>query len=202
MEKLPGRRVIVGLCVLAAVGLVGGYGVAMRARPKATDIELSSPTPKADPKRLVYVHVGGAVRSAGLYRLPVGARVDDAVRMAGGPTKDADLDALNLAAKVKDGDKVLVPRRGAATSDGSPPAPGGSGSSAAPGAAGAHSALVNLNSATAADLETLPGIGPALAQRIIAFRTDHGGFRRVEDLLEVAGIGPKKFEELKAHVTV
>jgi competence protein ComEA len=193
--------VIVGLCVLAAVGLVGGYGVAMRARPKATSISLQSPKPKQNAAKLIYVHVGGAVRHPGLYRLPIGARVDDAVRLAGGPTDKAELDALNLAARVKDGDKVLVPQRGAAApsgaASGSAPA-AGAGGAGAPGGA----ALVNLNSATVADLETLPGIGPALAQRILSYRTERGGFRRVEDLLEVPGIGPKKFEELKSHVTV
>ncbi len=196
MEKLPGRRVIVALVVLAAIGLVGGYGVAMRARPKATTIALASPSPKVADVKLIYIHVGGAVRNAGLYRLPIGGRVDDAVRAAGGATDQADLDALNLAAKVKDGDKVLVPKRGATTTGGGPSAPAG------PAAPGGAAGLVNLNSATIDDLETLPGIGPALAQRIMAFRTEHGGFRRVEDLLEVPGIGPKKFEELKDHVTV
>ena len=203
MEKLPGRRVIVGLCVLAAVGLVGGYGVAMRARPETTSVSLSSPTAKPDATKLIYVHVGGAVGRPGLYQLPIGARVNDAVRLAGGPTDKAELDALNLAAKVKDGDKVLVPQRGAPGPNGAAPgaAPASGGAGAATSSA-AGAAVVNLNAATVAELETLPGIGPALAQRIISYREQHGGFRRVEDLLEVPGIGPKKFEELKAHVTV
>ena len=194
MEKLPGRRVVGALAVLAALGLLGGYGVAMRARPKAAKISLSSPRPDARSARAIYVHVGGEVERPGLYELGEGARVNDAVAAAGGSTPKADLDGLNLAAKVKDGDKVLVPKRA------SPGAPGAS----TPGTAAAAdgSSLVNLNAATVADLETLPGIGPALAERIIAYRTEHGGFRRVEDLLEVSGIGPTKFEDLKGRVTV
>ncbi len=192
---VPGRRVLVGLAVLAAVGLVGGYGVAMRSRPRPTKLSLESPAPtdRAKAGRL-FVHVGGAVRRPGLYRLADGARVDDAVRAAGGVLEDADLDALNLAARVKDGDKVLVPSRSGAA-EGSAGEPNASGTAAQGG-------LVNLNTATVADLETLPGIGPALAQRIIDFRESNGGFRKVEDLLEVPGIGSKKFEELRDHVTV
>lgn len=193
MDALPGRKIVVALAVLAAVGLLGGYGVAMRAKPKATTISLDSPSPRSG-ARTIFVHVGGEVATPGLYELANGSRVNDAVEAAGGTKGKADLDGLNLAARVKDGDKVLVPKRAA------PAAPGGAapsgGSQAQPGG------LVNLNAATAADLETLPGIGPALAERIIAYRTEHGGFRRVEDLLEVAGIGPKKFEDLKDQVTV
>jgi competence protein ComEA len=203
VEKLPGRRVIVGLCALAAVGLVGGYGVAMRARPKTTSVSLESPTAKPDATKLIYVHVGGAVRRPGLYRVPIGARVDDAVRLAGGASEVAELDALNLAAKVKDGDKVLVPQRGApGPNHGAPGAPATGGAAAGGGTSAGGAPVVNLNSATVADLETLPGIGPALAQKIISYRDEKGGFRRIEDLLEVPGIGPKKFEELKTHVTV
>ncbi len=191
--SIPGRRVLVGLAVLAAVGLVGGYGVAMRARPKPTNVSLSAPEEKGSKnKRSIYVHVGGAVRRAGLYELPDGSRVDDAVRAAGGVLEDADTDALNLAAKLKDGEKVLVPTRGQAMGQG---ASGGA-------AQGMQGGLVNLNTATVADLETLPGIGPALAQRILDHREKNGGFRTVEDLLEVPGIGPKKFEEIRDHVTV
>jgi competence protein ComEA len=187
--------VLVGLAALAAVGLVGGYGVAMRARPRPAKITLSSPdASKGNEARKIFVHVGGAVGRPGLYGLPEGARVDDAVRAAGGVLEDADLDALNLAAKVKDGDKVLVPSRSEAEAAGGPGA-GASGSAAQGG-------LVNLNTATTADLETLPGIGPALAQRILDFREQNGGFHKLEDLLEVPGIGTKKFEALRDHVTV
>jgi competence protein ComEA len=193
VSKLPGGRVVIGLAVLAVVGLVGGYGVAMRARPKPTKVSLAATdSGQRESKRNLFVHVGGAVRRPGLYRLTDGARVDDAVRAAGGVLEDANLDALNLAARVKDGEKVLVP---AESGPGEDQAPGGPGGSAQGGA-------INLNTATLADLETLPGIGPALAQRILDYREKNGGFRAVEDLLEVPGIGTKKFEELREHVAV
>lgn len=187
--KFTGGRVAAGLAVLAAVGLVGGYGVAMRSRPKPIALDLGSPAPKGEMKtaRRIYVHVGGAVRSPGLYALRDGARVNDAVRAAGGVTSDADLDSLNLASKLKDGDKVLVTKRGGGRPDG-----GGSGTKQ----------KVNLNTATLAELDTLPGIGPALAQRITAYREQHGGFRRVEDLLKVPGIGPAKLEAIRELATV
>lgn len=193
--SVPGKRVIVGLAVLAAVGLMGGYGVAMRARPRPTKLSLESAAPADGQKaRRLYVHVGGAVRRPGLYRLEDGARVDDAVQAAGGVLEDADLDALNLAARVKDGDKVLVPSRNG-TAEASADTQAGGGGATSGG-------LVNLNTATIADLETLPGIGPAIARRIIDFRESNGGFRKIEDLLEVPGIGTKTFEELRDHVTV
>src|SRR5919109_2199395 len=185
-KQLPGGRALIGLAVLAAVGLVGGYGVAMRAKPKPTKVSLSAPAAKERGKtRTIYVHVGGAVRRPGLYRLEDGARVDDAIRAAGGVLEDANLDALNLAAKVKDGDKILVPSK-----NGQGETQAAAGDS---GAAAARGGLVNLNTATVADLDTLPGIGPALAQRIISYREQHGGFRKLEDLLDVPGIGPAKF---------
>ena len=197
LEKLPARRIVIALVSLAAVGLVGGYGVAMRARPKAAKIALSSPGPANKSGRQVYVHVGGAVHRPGLYELPDGSRVFDAVQAAGGATDDADLDSLNLAAKVKDGDKVLVPVR---VEPGADPPLGG----AAPGssAAVAPGGLINLNSATPEQLDSLPGVGPSTAQKIIAYRNEHGGFRTIDELMEVPGIGPAKFEELKDLVTV
>jgi competence protein ComEA len=190
VPNIPTRRLVVGLAVLAAVGLAGGYGVAVRSKPKPTTIDLASPSPGQKTKRVVYVHVAGAVGRPGLYEVVEGARVDDAVRKAGGPTETADLDALNLAAKVKDGDKVLVP-------DTQVDPGGGSG---ADGPAG--TALINLNTASLAELDTLPGIGPALAERIVSYREQHGGFRTIDDLLDVPGIGPAKLDEIRDHATV
>jgi len=166
----------------------------MRAKPRARVISLSGASPPPGGGAAVYVHVGGAVRHPGLYKLAPSSRVYDAIEAAGGGTEFADLDAVNLAAKVKDGDKVLVPQR-------APPAGRGS---APPGAATAAGGggLVNINSADAAGLDALPGIGPSIAQRIIAYRTEHGGFRTVEELMDVPGIGPAKFADIKDHVTV
>lgn len=200
-EQLTGRRVVVAIVALAAVGLVGGYGVAMRAKPKAEKISLASPGPAGatEPSgRQVYVHVGGAVHRPGLYEVPDGARVFDAVRAAGGATDQADLDSLNLASKVKDGDKILVPAR---VEPGADPPPGGA-PAAGGGAAASAGGLINLNSATLEQLDSLPGVGPSTAQKIIDYRTQHGGFRSVDELMEVPGIGPAKFAELKDQVTV
>lgn len=142
------------------------------------------------------VHVAGAVRRPGVYRLRAGARVDDAIRRAGGARSGADLDAVNLAAKVIDGQQILVPRRGRTA-----PSAAGGGAGAAP-AGGAAAGPIDLNSATAEQLDTLDGVGPATAAKILAYRTAHGGFRSVDELAEVPGIGPKKLAALREQVRV
>ncbi len=154
----------------------------------------------------VVVHVAGAVRRPGLYRLPAGARVDDALRRAGGPASRADLAAVNLAAKLEDGRQILVPRRAptVAAGGGGGTAPAG-GSVSAGGAVaqpGAPAAPINLNTATLEQLDTLDGVGPGIAQRILDYRDQHGGFRRVEELAEVPGIGAKRLATLTPLVTV
>jgi competence protein ComEA len=139
------------------------------------------------------VHVAGAVRSPGVYRLRDGERVQDAVRRAGGARAGADLNAINLAAKVADGQQVVVPRRGAA---GAVPVSGaGAGE---PG--GPPQAPVSLNTATAEQLDTLDGVGPATANKILEYRRQHGGFRSIDDLGEIPGIGPKRLAALRGKV--
>jgi competence protein ComEA len=161
------------------------------------------------------VHVAGAVRRPGVYRLPAHARVAAALDAAGGPLRRADLARVNLAAPVADGQQVVVPlraRAGAqaaaagsgAASSGAAPTPAGAPATAT-GAAGAQDAAagaapISLSSATAAELETLPGIGPAIAGRIVAYREANGGFRSVEELTQVDGIGPKRLEALRGAV--
>ena len=140
------------------------------------------------------VHVAGAVRRPGVYRLRTEARVRDAVRRAGGPTRGADVNAINLAALVQDGVQVVVPRRVAPGAE--PPARTAGATGAAP------SAPVNLNSATPEQLDSLDGIGPVTAEKILEYRAQRGGFRSVDDLGEVPGIGPKTLEGLRDHVTV
>lgn len=164
-----------------------------------------TPTPTATPAAPVVIHVAGAVAAAGVVELPAGARVHDAVEAAGGAQGDADLSALNLARVLLDGEQVYVPREG----ESPPPAvaapDGGTGSGAGePGGepGGQAAGPVNLNTATAEQLDTLPGIGPALAGRILDWRDLNGGFRSVDDLTEVSGIGPATLERLRPLVSL
>ncbi|MFJ4073802.1 helix-hairpin-helix domain-containing protein [Curtobacterium sp. NPDC089991] len=168
-------------------------------------------TPATGAARVV-VHVLGAVERDGVVRLPPSSRVTDAIERAGGATADADLDRLNLARVLTDGERLYVPRVGedevpAALDpvDGDAAAAGssGDGSTGAAGASGTGAdAVVDLNSADQAALETLPGIGPGLAGRILAWRDEHGRFTAVEDLLDVSGIGDVRFAELRDRVRV
>jgi competence protein ComEA len=145
------------------------------------------------------VQVVGAVRRPGVYRLRSGQRVDDAVHTAGGATRRADLAGVNLAAKVSDGQQIIVPAAGAVEATAA--ATGGSAGSA--GAAGAAPGRpLNLNTATPEQLDQLDGVGPATAQKIVAYRQAHGGFRSVSELDQVPGIGEKKLAGLKDRVRV
>jgi competence protein ComEA len=146
--------------------------------------------------RLV-VHVAGAVRDPGVYRLAAGARVDDAVARAGGATRRADLGGLNLAAELEDGRQVLVPERVAGRGGG---AAGAAGVAAAP--APAPGQPLNLNTATLEQLDTLSGIGPLTAQKILEYREEIGGFGSVEELGEIPGIGEKRLASLREEVTL
>lgn len=154
------------------------------------------------------VYVCGAVRSPGVVRLPQGSRVADAVALAGGATAKAELAAVNLAAKVADGQQILVPEKTAGGAQAAAAAPG-----AAPVAAGAvpvggsagaalPGAPVNLNTATLEELDTLQGVGPSTAQKIIDYRTANGPFTSIDDLKNVSGIGDAKFAAVKDSITV
>ncbi len=137
------------------------------------------------------VHVAGEVRRPGVYELAAGARVIEAVRRAGGPTRRADMSALNLAAAVTDGQQVRLPRRAA---------PGAPAAGAGEAADGSASGPISLSSATAEQLDAIDGIGPTIAARIVAWRDARGGVASVDQLLEVPGIGPGRLEALRPHV--
>ena len=158
---------------------------------------LPSPSPSAPD---VVVYVCGAVRSPGVVRLPSTARVADALKVAGGATSSAELSAVNLAARLADGQQIIVPRRGESS------ATGGAAASAASGAAGSAAtgpvAPININTASLEELDTLDGVGPVTAQKIIDYRTANGGFKSVDEIKEVSGIGDAKFAAMKDSVTV
>jgi competence protein ComEA len=156
------------------------------AEPAADRAALVSAEPA--PAKQLLVHVVGAVRKPGLYRLEEGSRIDDALAAAGGARAKAALELVNLAAPVADGQQIVVPRRGA-----------GGGGAATAGEA-APGAKVHLNTATLEELDTLPGVGPVTAQKILDYRDEHGAFGSVEELDAVPGIGPTRLAELRELV--
>lgn len=194
---------------LFAIGVVGvlalgGLSLALRASPAqvAPPSTYESWTPSGTPSAMtvgaeVLVHVTGEVKRPGLYPLLSGARFADAIRAAGGPTSKADLNLLNLAQLALDGTKIEVPRRGsAAPVFGAPPSATSSSSAVTPGA------IISLNSADQAALETIPGIGPVTATAILAHRDEIGGFTSLEQLMDVSGIGPATYEAMRDSVSL
>jgi competence protein ComEA len=177
--------VAAAVAVFAVMRLLGGGREA--APPVRIDGAAHSSRARNEPD--LYVHVAGAVRTPGLLRLPAGTRVATALERAGGPTRRADLTLVNLAAPLQDGQQVVVPVKGAADN----PAAGG----AAPTAGAAPGAKVHLSSATPEQLDGIDGIGPTLAERIVEYRDAHGGFRSLDELAEVEGIGEKRLATLR-----
>ena len=184
--QLPRRTLLLGalalvLALLLANRFLSGAGTAsVSASPQASAASAPAQSP-------VVVHVVGAVRRAGLYRLPQGSRIDDAIRRAAGATRRADLSLVNLAAPLADGMQVVVPVR------------------AAPGAAGVpgeteQSGPVHLNTATLEQLDGLPSVGPVTAQKILDYRQQHGAFSSVDELDAIPGIGPARLETLREVV--
>jgi competence protein ComEA len=171
--------VLVGLGCAVLVSALGDHG-------SAAEVARSEPSAAPMVGGAIYVHILGAVERPGLYELREGARAVDAVAAAGGFADTADHAQLNLARFLVDGEQIVVPEVGAVA--------------AAPGTA--SDGRVNLNTADATALETLPRVGPALAERIIAWRDANGRFTAVEDLMSVSGIGTKTFDGLKDLVTV
>lgn len=199
------RAELAGLVVVIVVTIAGAGLWCVRSLPRPVDVAMSaapaapsaarsgvpgsaSVSASATAAQLV-VDVAGLVRRPGVYSFPPGSRVIDAIRRAGGPLPRAELGSLNLAAPLMDGTQIVV-------SDGSvAPASGASGT-------GGGGAPVNINSASESELEALTGVGPVTANAIIQYRTEHGPFATVDDLLNVSGIGPATLEELRSQVTV
>jgi competence protein ComEA len=232
----PGRRGVLAMAMVTAVTVLvaGGWVLAAQPRPMlAADSTLTAPPsssagssaapvapggslksplasrggPAATGSLSVVVDVAGKVRKPGLYRLPAGARVDDAVRAAGGLLSGVDPVLVNLARKLADGEQLLV----GLVAAGGGSAGGGAGGGAVGGEAGGGApagpgpptgGAIDLNSATLAQLDSLPGVGPVLAQRILDWRTEHGRFDSVEQLRGVSGIGDSKYADLKSLVVI
>ena len=217
-EKLLGHKAVV-VAILVVIAAASGLAMASFSsrssgvsfehsdEASASDVRGSgdaSPDDEASAKSFsaaeVYVDVDGAVVRPGVYRLKDGARVSQAIDAAGGLAAEADVTGLNRASKITDGQKIYVPTVGEQQAAA---AVGGAESSAAttPGA-GSSSWLVNINTASAAELQTLSGIGPSMAQSIIDERTQNGAFASVDDLMRVSGIGEKKFAKIKDCICV
>ncbi len=206
-------RVVLG--ALVALAILGGYAWLQLGTPHGAPTQNASRAPmarvgtsnsgvttsaysnsKGGATKDVLAHIAGAVVIPGIVKLRDGQRVVDAIAAAGGARPDADLDQLNLAARVADGERIFVSVRGAPVVGSADGEAGGSSSS------GVKSGPIHLNSATSSDLETLPGIGPSLASAIIKLRAERGGFRSVGDLRDVPGIGDARFAQLESSVAL
>jgi len=207
-DRLPTGLIVVVIVVavvavtgatLLATGRSGSLALSLPKADPASPEMSSDATPSTTSAGPLLVHAAGAVVHPGVVQVPQGARVADVVVAAGGPTGNADLEQINLAERVTDGERVYVPRQGEAGSVLA--SSGGAASSGAAVSKGADT-IVNLNEASEIELETLPGVGPATAQAILDYRTEHGRFRSVDDLLNVRGIGPSKLEQIKPHARV
>lgn len=184
---LSRSQVLVYAAVAVALLLLGARWIRASDEQAAPAGEVSfapsATSASGDDGRDVVVHVAGAVREPGVYRLPAGSRVTDAVQRAGGPTERGEVDSINLAAAVSDGQQVVVPGGPATTS-------------AAPGATA--EGPISLGTATVEQLDTIEGIGPVTAQNIIDYREQNGGLSSIEELDEISGIGPATMESLRA----
>ncbi len=228
MQNIRVRLALFGICLVCVLG--SGWMLLRGAGPsnsEAAPIMLSPPAltatvpedskghkmpiaSPAPPTRL-YVDVSGAVRRPSLYVLPPGSRVMQAIRAAGGPTGEADLDAVNLAEKVTDGQKVLVPKRASLMPMSSLPTQtaglravtkkSGTAKAGSTKLSAGSAETVSLNAATQEQLERLPGVGPSMAAKIMAYRNQVGGFEKPEDLMQVPGLGPKKYAKIAPFVT-
>lgn len=207
MVNLGRKEQFLILIVVSVILFTAGYQFAGSERDPVELVGPSSAEATREGTELVVVHVDGAVEKPGLYKLPPNSRVNDAIEQAIA-LPDADLSALNLAQLLEDGRKLVVPRKNvqAAVEPNAgitqPTMNSGALQSKAAAPAPQQNGLVNINTAGAAELDTLPGIGPAIAERIIQHRQANGPFATIEDLKNVPGIGDKKFADLQHKITV
>ncbi len=194
MDDSPARyRPYIAMTLLFIIILIGTIYVLRRPEPAV--LMITTPTPRATATlALVVVDVRGAVAKPDVYSLPPGSRVQDALVLAGGALDTADTRPLNLARKLNDGEQIYVPAMGEVA-----PIPA---AGTAPFSRTPFGKLVNINTATAAELDALPGIGATYAQRIVDYRTQNGPFKKIEDLKKVRGIGDALFEQIKNLITV
>ena len=187
---LDRRQAVIG-CVVVVLLLAFGGKLLLRPHEQAVPppVRVAAPVTTSAARATIFVNVVGAVRRPGLYRLREGSRVATAVSRAGGPTRRAQLELVNLAALVADGEQIVVPRRGR-----------GGVAAAAGSSAATASGPVHLNSATLEQLDALPGIGPVTAQKILSYRQEHGAFGSVDELDAVPGIGPARLDQLRELV--
>ena len=199
MPEISRRRALAYIAVLLALLVVAGH-FARGGGPAGTSATAQGRTVALKaapaPPRTVVVDVVGAVRSPGLYRLPDGSRTADAIAKAGGATGTAALEVVNLAAPVADGQQILVPSKESAQAD----RPGGDTASSDGGTGAGAGLKVHLNSATLEQLDSLPGVGPVTAQKILDYRAQHGAFGSLDELDAVPGIGPARLDQLKPLV--
>jgi competence protein ComEA len=196
-----GRNWLAGVLIVASLGAAVGLAYPLLQRPSVPPVQLVSNAPAGTPAAVeLQVHVTGAVEQPGLYAVAPGSRVADVVQAAGAAA-DADLDALNLAARLADGQRLVVPRQGEPPAVGAAPASRGA-ARPAPVATPAPGSKLNLNAATATQLDTLPGIGPTLANRIVDYRARNGPFRAPEQLRDAKLIPAATYERIKDLVTV
>ncbi len=226
LELTTIQKVILALAIVTLGGSGAYIFVARSSAPSPLPTNIYQPPSPIQQVTYIMVQVGGAVNRPGLYQLQAGARVYEAIQQAGGFTGQADQEEVNLAAVLEDGQKVVVPTIPAEPSAPQPasapppsqPVPAASPPPAQPTAPrttqrpaqpadsglppSRQVVLVNLNTATQQDLERVPGIGPVIARRIVAYRARYGPFRRIEELMLIEGIGPRTFELLKPYVTL